>query len=226
MELGVDSLCMLTLGTGVGNGIILDGKLWHGATGMGGEAGHMTIEPDGPVCGCGNSGCLEVLLPRSARGECSRAEDCRGQSAALGATQRQWHFLLPPSVWRRPHGRAIRTRSKSTGKPGEPSASDWLASSTSLTCRFMWLAEELRNPGTSYRHPCLKNSSAAVMSMLMLCAFGRPASGGMPGGGTRVLPAPLGPGGRPSPVRAFFQRTCREASLTSPSPLITRSERT
>jgi glucokinase len=46
---------MLTLGTGVGNGIILDGKLWHGATGMGGEAGHMTIDPDGPVCGCGSS---------------------------------------------------------------------------------------------------------------------------------------------------------------------------
>jgi glucokinase len=37
-SLGIESLCMLTLGTGVGNGIVLDGKLWHGATGMGGEA--------------------------------------------------------------------------------------------------------------------------------------------------------------------------------------------
>jgi glucokinase len=65
-ELGVESLCMLTLGTGVGNGIILDGKLWHGATGMGGEAGHMTIDPEGPVCGCGNRGCLEVCASATA----------------------------------------------------------------------------------------------------------------------------------------------------------------
>ena len=65
-ELGVESLCMLTLGTGVGNGIILDGRLWHGATGMGGEAGHMTIKPDGPICGCGNSGCLEVCASATA----------------------------------------------------------------------------------------------------------------------------------------------------------------
>src|SRR5579863_9068496 len=64
--LGIDSFCMLTLGTGVGNGIILDGKLWHGATGMGGEAGHMTIFPDGPLCGCGNTGCLEACASATA----------------------------------------------------------------------------------------------------------------------------------------------------------------
>ena len=44
-ELGIESMCMLTLGTGVGNGIILDGKLWHGSTGMGGEAGHKGRAP-------------------------------------------------------------------------------------------------------------------------------------------------------------------------------------
>jgi glucokinase len=55
----VNSLIMLTLGTGVGGGIILDGKLWSGADGMGGEIGHMTIYPDGPRCNCGNYGCLE-----------------------------------------------------------------------------------------------------------------------------------------------------------------------
>lgn len=54
------SLVMITLGTGVGGGIILDGKLWRGADGMGGEVGHMTIYPDGPKCNCGNYGCLEV----------------------------------------------------------------------------------------------------------------------------------------------------------------------
>jgi glucokinase len=57
---GIDSLCMLTLGTGVGNGLILDGKIWCGFTGMGGEGGHIIVEPhDGAPCGCGGSGCLE-----------------------------------------------------------------------------------------------------------------------------------------------------------------------
>jgi len=56
----VDSLVMITLGTGVGGGIIFDGKLWRGADGFGGEVGHMTIYPGGPRCNCGNYGCLEV----------------------------------------------------------------------------------------------------------------------------------------------------------------------
>ena len=56
---GVDSMVALTLGTGVGGGIILDGRLWSGADGMAGEIGHMTIYPDGARCNCGNYGCLE-----------------------------------------------------------------------------------------------------------------------------------------------------------------------
>jgi glucokinase len=56
----VGSLVMITLGTGVGGGIVLDGKLWRGADGFGGEVGHMTIYPGGPKCNCGNYGCLEV----------------------------------------------------------------------------------------------------------------------------------------------------------------------
>jgi glucokinase len=55
----VDSLVVLTLGTGLGGGIILNGRLWRGANGMAGEIGHMTIDPDGPKCNCGNFGCLE-----------------------------------------------------------------------------------------------------------------------------------------------------------------------
>src|SRR4051794_20575027 len=56
---GYDSMCMFTLGTGVGGGIILNGRIWHGMTGMAGELGHFTVEPEGPPCGCGNRGCLE-----------------------------------------------------------------------------------------------------------------------------------------------------------------------
>src|SRR6202167_43297 len=82
MELGIESLCMLTLGTGVGNGIILDGKLWHGATGMGGEAGHLTIDPEGPDCGCGNRGCLEACA--SATAVVSAAERLIGDGKAPG----------------------------------------------------------------------------------------------------------------------------------------------
>src|SRR5277367_2852512 len=66
LTMGLDSLCMLTLGTGVGNGIILHGKVWDGATGMAGEAGHATIYPDGLACPCGNNGCLEMYASATA----------------------------------------------------------------------------------------------------------------------------------------------------------------
>ena len=62
----VTSMILLTLGTGVGGGIILDNKIWHGADGMAGEIGHMTLIPDGRSCTCGNNGCLEMYA--SARG--------------------------------------------------------------------------------------------------------------------------------------------------------------
>lgn len=56
----VNSLCMLTLGTGVGNGLILNEHIWHGSTGMGGEGGHIIVQDvDGAPCGCGGFGCLE-----------------------------------------------------------------------------------------------------------------------------------------------------------------------
>lgn len=55
----VDDLVLLTLGTGVGGGIIADGKVLHGFLGMAGELGHITVVPNGNPCGCGNQGCLE-----------------------------------------------------------------------------------------------------------------------------------------------------------------------
>jgi len=56
---GVNDLILLTLGTGIGGGIVIDGKVLHGFLGMAGEFGHMTVFPDGNPCGCGNFGCLE-----------------------------------------------------------------------------------------------------------------------------------------------------------------------
>jgi glucokinase len=56
---GVDDLVLLTLGTGVGGGIISGGRILRGHVGMAGEFGHMTVVPSGNPCGCGNRGCLE-----------------------------------------------------------------------------------------------------------------------------------------------------------------------
>ena len=58
---GVRSLVLLTLGTGIGGGIIANNELYLGAIGAAAEMGHMTIDDDGPECGCGNRGCLEML---------------------------------------------------------------------------------------------------------------------------------------------------------------------
>lgn len=58
---GVKNLVLVTLGTGIGGGIIIDGNLYLGARGSAGELGHMTVDEGGPVCGCGNTGCLEVM---------------------------------------------------------------------------------------------------------------------------------------------------------------------
>jgi glucokinase len=56
---GVSDLVLLTLGTGIGGGIVSDGKMLRGFMGMAGELGHITVVPNGFPCGCGNRGCLE-----------------------------------------------------------------------------------------------------------------------------------------------------------------------
>ena len=64
---GASNIICITLGTGVGGGIILDGKLWRGHYGSAGEVGHMTLDPfNGPECKCGNRGCLEVFASATA----------------------------------------------------------------------------------------------------------------------------------------------------------------
>ena len=58
---GASSMIGLTLGTGIGGVIAIDGRVHLGHDGTGGELGHQTLEPDGPPCGCGNRGCLEAF---------------------------------------------------------------------------------------------------------------------------------------------------------------------
>jgi glucokinase len=79
----VDDLCMITLGTGVGGGIVLGGRIWHGMTGMAGELGHITVEPEGPRCGCGSRGCLEQFASAKAIERMAREATAGGNAPAL-----------------------------------------------------------------------------------------------------------------------------------------------
>ena len=58
---GVDNLVYIKVGTGIGAGLLIDGQIYRGTTGCAGEIGHVTIEENGPLCTCGNRGCLEAL---------------------------------------------------------------------------------------------------------------------------------------------------------------------
>lgn len=58
---GCQSLFYITVSTGIGGGWVFEGEVYHGADGLAGEIGHMTIQPGGPVCTCGRRGCLEAL---------------------------------------------------------------------------------------------------------------------------------------------------------------------
>ena len=61
-----DSLVMLTLGTGIGGGIVINNKLWRGVNNVAAEIGHMVIQMDGPKCSCGNYGCIEAYASATA----------------------------------------------------------------------------------------------------------------------------------------------------------------
>jgi predicted NBD/HSP70 family sugar kinase len=60
------SMAYLNLGTGLAAGLVLDGRLWRGSRGAAGEIGHIPIDPNGPLCPCGQRGCIEVLASGSA----------------------------------------------------------------------------------------------------------------------------------------------------------------
>ena len=63
---GARNFIYITLSTGIGGGIVIDGKIYSGAIGAAGEVGHMTIDDDGPICNCGNRGCWETLASGTA----------------------------------------------------------------------------------------------------------------------------------------------------------------
>lgn len=76
------------LGTGIGGGLILEGRPFHGTSGAAGEFGHMTIDPTGPLCGCGHRGCIEAYAGRRSMTAAAQAIADAGRHTALFDIQR------------------------------------------------------------------------------------------------------------------------------------------
>jgi glucokinase len=90
---------MITLGTGVGSGLILNGSVWHGMVGMGGEVGHLCLDPLGPPCGCGSRGCLEQYASANGLLRLAREEaESPGASEALVRLSHQQAGFSPLAV--------------------------------------------------------------------------------------------------------------------------------
>ncbi len=83
---GCDSLVAVTLGTGIGGGIVLDGRLLRGANGFAGEPGHMIVDPDGPECPCGQRGCWETFASGTGLGRLARAAVKEGRAPEVLAS--------------------------------------------------------------------------------------------------------------------------------------------
>ena len=95
----VDSLVCLTLGTGVGGGVILNGEIWHGALGMAGEVGHITVEPEGEPCNCGNRGCLECYASAAGISHLLEKELAKGVSSRLSEIRREGGYYPVKSIY-------------------------------------------------------------------------------------------------------------------------------
>jgi glucokinase len=76
-------MLLVTVGTGIGGGIVSGGKLFRGANGFAGEIGHIIVEPGGPLCGCGNQGCWEQVASGRALGRLGRESAAEHRESVL-----------------------------------------------------------------------------------------------------------------------------------------------
>jgi glucokinase len=108
--LGEDHLVMLTLGTGVGGGVVIDGMTFRGAHGLGAELGHMTLNPDGPPCpgNCPNRGCIEAY--------------CSGQALERDATELASDKPDSPLARRLENGKVSGRALQETAEAGDSDA--------------------------------------------------------------------------------------------------------
>ena len=80
---GYKNVFYATIGTGIGTGIVLDGRIYHGRTGAAAEGGHVSIDYRGPVCGCGKRGCIEALAAGPAIARRARSKLAEGRPSAI-----------------------------------------------------------------------------------------------------------------------------------------------
>ena len=80
---GTQSLVMITLGTGVGGGLVVDGRLYSGHRGFAGEIGHLVVDSAGPQCRCGGRGCLEMLTSGTAMARIARERLAAGEGSLV-----------------------------------------------------------------------------------------------------------------------------------------------
>ena len=80
---GLDDVVLVTLGTGIGGGVVTGGRLTRGTNGFAGEIGHMVVDRDGPACPCGQRGCWERYASGSGLGRLARDAAARGEAAAV-----------------------------------------------------------------------------------------------------------------------------------------------
>ncbi len=95
---GYKSLVALTLGTGVGGGVVIDGKVYHGSRNTAGELGHTIVEPNGRVCGCGNLGCLEAYAGAKNIVERIAEKIENGRNSTLTAAMKDGTALTPRMI--------------------------------------------------------------------------------------------------------------------------------
>jgi glucokinase len=91
-ELACEHMVLLTIGTGIGGGLLLGGEIFRGSGGLGGEVGHMIVDPHGEQCACGNVGCLEAMASGTALGRLGRkaaVADPKGRLAELAGIPEQ-----------------------------------------------------------------------------------------------------------------------------------------
>ena len=95
---GYKNIVALTLGTGVGGGVVIDGQVYHGSQNTAGELGHTVVEPNGRYCGCGNQGCLEAYAGAKNIVERMQEKIETGQSTILAQAIKNGTALTPRQI--------------------------------------------------------------------------------------------------------------------------------
>jgi len=95
---GAKDMVGIFVGTGIGGGIILNGKLHYGSRGAAGEIGHMVVEPNGRLCGCGKRGCVEAYASKTAMLKAIQEQLANGRESILSEWIEKDQLVLPSSL--------------------------------------------------------------------------------------------------------------------------------